>query len=337
MSNAQLALPGLAEDFGVDRVEWVWSEDEGEVNVVEHFVHATVMRDEVVQALAPKAGGVYVDATLGGGGHSEAILEADAEARVIAFDRDQAAIAAARARLERFEDRIEIVHSNFGKIREELSRIGISRVSGICADLGVSSPQLDDPERGMSFRREGPIDMRMDTSAGDTARDLIARLSDDELADVIYKFGDERRSRRIARSIKRALEHNELESTLDLRRAVVRAVGPVRVGGVDPATRTFQALRIAVNGEIDELMSLLESLHDLLEPGGAAAILTFHSLEDRPVKQAFQNRKLWIPVWKKFIMPTEDELAQNPRARSAKLRASRRAEDDSSGEIGEES
>jgi 16S rRNA (cytosine1402-N4)-methyltransferase len=325
MSNAQLALPGLAEDFAVDRVEWVWSEDEGEVNVVEHFVHATVMRDEVVQALAPHAGGIYVDATLGGGGHSEAILEANEGARVIAFDRDEVAIAAARARLERFEDRIEIVHANFGKIREELSRIGISRVSGICADLGVSSPQLDDPDRGMSFRREGPIDMRMDASSGETARDLIARLSDDELADVIYKYGDERRSRRIARSIRRALEHNELDTTLDLRRAVVRAVGPVRVGGVDPATRTFQALRIAVNGEIDELGALLESMHDLLEPGGAAAILTFHSLEDRPVKQAFQNRTLWVPVWKKFIMPSEDELAQNPRARSAKLRASRRA------------
>jgi 16S rRNA (cytosine1402-N4)-methyltransferase len=326
MSNAQLALPGLAEDFSVDRVEWVWSEDEGEVNVVEHFVHATVMRDEVVQALAPHAGGIYVDATLGGGGHSEAILEADPGAKVIAFDRDTVAIAAAQARLERFEDRIEIVHSSFGRIREELSRMGISRVSGICADLGVSSPQLDDPDRGMSFRREGPIDMRMDASGeGETARDLIARLSDDELADVIYKYGDERRSRRIARSIKRALEHNELDTTLDLRRAIVRAVGPVRVGGVDPATRTFQALRIAVNGEIDELALLLGSLADLLEPGGAAAILTFHSLEDRPVKQAFADRKLWVPVWKKFIMPSEDELAANPRARSAKLRASRLA------------
>ena len=327
MSNAQLALPGLTEDFSVDRVEWVWSEDEGEVNVVEHFVHATVMRDEVVQALAPHAGGVYVDATLGGGGHSEAILEADPGARVIAFDRDAVAIAAAQARLERFEDRIEIVHSSFGRIREELSRMGISSVSGICADLGVSSPQLDDPERGMSFRREGPIDMRMDASDGETARDLIARLSDDELADVIYKYGDERRSRRIARSIKRALKHNELDTTLDLRRAIVRAVGPVRVGGVDPATRTFQALRIAVNGEIDELTKLLASLADLLEPGGAAAILTFHSLEDRPVKQAFSDRNLWIPVWKKFIMPSEEELASNPRARSAKLRASRRAVD----------
>ncbi|MEO8876109.1 MAG: 16S rRNA (cytosine(1402)-N(4))-methyltransferase RsmH, partial [Polyangiaceae bacterium] len=187
--SAQLALPGLAADFGVDRVEWVWSEDEGEVNVVEHFVHATVMRDEVVQALAPREGGVYVDATLGGGGHSEAILEANPGARVIAFDRDTVAIAAAQARLERFEDRIEIVHANFGRVREELTRMGIPHVSGICADLGVSSPQLDDAARGMSFRREGPIDMRMDgTGDGETAREMIHRLSDDQLADVIFQY-----------------------------------------------------------------------------------------------------------------------------------------------------
>lgn len=325
MTSAQLALPGLAEDFANDRVEWVWSEDEGEVNVVEPFVHATVMRDEMVQALAPRAGGIYVDATLGGGGHTEAILEAEPGARVIAFDRDEVAIAAARARLERFEERVDIVHAPFGQIENELEKLGISQVAGICADLGVSSPQLDDPLRGMSFRREGPLDMRMDTGAGETALELIARLDDDELANVIYNYGDERRSRRIARSIHRALEAGELHTTLDLRRAIVRAVGPVRVGGVDPATRTFQALRIAVNGEMDELEKLLAALPRILEVGGTAAILSFHSLEDRPVKQAFSDRSRWVPVWKKFIAPSEEELAQNPRARSAKLRASRRA------------
>ncbi|HEX7664532.1 MAG TPA: 16S rRNA (cytosine(1402)-N(4))-methyltransferase RsmH, partial [Polyangiaceae bacterium] len=285
--SAQLALPGLAEDFASDRVEWVWSEDEEEVNVVEHFVHATVMRDEVVQALAPRAGGIYVDATLGGGGHTEGILEAEPNARVIAFDKDAIAIAAAKHRLERFEERVDIVHAPFANIEQELARLGISRVSGICADLGVSSPQLDDPLRGMSFRREGPIDMRMDAESGETALEMIARMDDDELANVIYNYGDERRSRRIARSIHRALEAGELETTLDLRRAIVRAVGPVRVGGVDPATRTFQALRIAVNGELSELETLLAALPKIVEVGGAAAILTFHSLEDRPVKQAF--------------------------------------------------
>ncbi|MGH7280808.1 MAG: 16S rRNA (cytosine(1402)-N(4))-methyltransferase RsmH [Polyangiaceae bacterium] len=292
---------------------------------MEAFVHATIMRDEVVQALAPRAGGIYVDATLGGGGHTEAILSAEPEARVIAFDRDAVAIAAATARLAPFEERVDIVHAPFGQIERELANMGISRVSGICADLGVSSPQLDAAERGMSFRREGPLDMRMDMDSGETAHELIARLDDDELADVIYKYGDERRSRRIARSIHRALEAGELETTLDLRRAIVRAVGPVRVGGVDPATRTFQALRIAVNHELDELEKLLASLPRILEVGGAAAILSFHSLEDRPVKQAFSDRSSWVPVWKKFIAPSEDEIAANPRARSAKLRASRRA------------
>ena len=320
-----LPLPGLAEDFASDRVEWIWSEDEEEVTAMETFVHATVMRDEVVQALAPRPGGIYVDATLGGGGHTEAILSAEPEARVIAFDRDAVAIAAATARLAPFEERVEIVHAPFGQIENELKKMGISRVAGICADLGVSSPQLDDAERGMSFRREGPLDMRMDMESGETAHELIARLDDDELADVIYKYGDERRSRRIARSIHRALAAGELETTLDLRRAIVRAVGPVRVGGVDPATRTFQALRIAVNHELDELEKLLASLPRILEVGGAAAILSFHSLEDRPVKQAFSDRSSWVPVWKKFIAPTEDEIAANPRARSAKLRASRRA------------
>ncbi|MEO8801448.1 MAG: 16S rRNA (cytosine(1402)-N(4))-methyltransferase RsmH [Polyangiaceae bacterium] len=322
--SAQLALPGLAEDFGSDRVEWVWSEDEEEVNVVEHFVHATVMRDEVVQALAPRAGGIYVDATLGGGGHTEGILEVEPDARVIAFDRDAIAIAAAKHRLERFEERVDIVHAPFGQIERELERMGISRVSGICADLGVSSPQLDDPLRGMSFQREGPIDMRMDADSGETAREMIERMDDDELANVIYNYGDERRSRRIARSIHRALEAGELETTLDLRRAIVRAVGPVRVGGVDPATRTFQALRIAVNGEISELETLLAALPKLVEIDGAAAILTFHSLEDRPVKRAFADRSTWTPIWKKFLAPSDEETAQNPRARSAKLRASRR-------------
>lgn len=318
--DAQLGLPGI--DGGT--VEWVWSDDEGAINVVESFVHATVMPTEVVDALAPRDGGVYVDATLGGGGHTEAILERAPGAKVIGFDRDPAAIAAATQRLGRFEDRVEIVRATFGRAREELAAMGITKVDGVCADLGVSSPQIDDALRGMSFRREGPLDMRMDPDSGETALDLIERLDDDELADVIYQYGDERRSRRIARSIKRALSEGELVTTLDLRRAIVRAVGPMRVGGIDPATRTFQALRIAVNAELAELGALLAALPEMLAPGGVAAILSFHSLEDRMAKQAFSARDVWEPLTKKPLVATDDECVQNPRSRSAKLRAARR-------------
>jgi 16S rRNA (cytosine1402-N4)-methyltransferase len=175
----------------------------------------------------------------------------------------------------------------------------------------------------MSFRREGPLDMRMDRSSGETALELIERLDDDELADVIFRYGDERRSRRIARSIKRALGDGELGTTLDLRRAIVRAVGPVRVGGVDPATRTFQALRIAVNAELEELEALLRALPSILEPGGVAAILSFHSLEDRLVKQAFHDKSTWEPLNKKPLAASEEERSLNLRSRSAKLRAAR--------------
>lgn len=320
MTNAQqLPLPGLVAD---DALEWVWAEDaEGETDV--SFAHTTVMKHEVVLALAPVDGGVYVDATLGGGGHTEAILETAPGAKVIAFDRDVVAADAARERLLPFGDRVVVVRSNFGAMREKLAELGIERVSGVCADLGVSSPQLDEADRGMSFRREGPIDMRMDRTSGETALELIDRLDDDELADIIFRYGDERRSRRIARSIKRSLSEGELATTLDLRRAIVRAVGPVRVGGVDPATRTFQALRIAVNSELEELESLLLALGSVLEPGGVAAILSFHSLEDRLVKQAFHDRQAWEPLWKKPRSASEEEQAINLRSRSAKLRAAR--------------
>jgi 16S rRNA (cytosine1402-N4)-methyltransferase len=241
------------------------------------------------------------------------------------LDRDQVALDAARRRLERFGDRVTFVKTAFGRIEDALGQIGIQQVSGLCADLGVSSPQLDDAARGMSFRREGPIDMRMDPSEGEeTALELIARLSDDQLADVIFQYGDERRSRRIARSMKRALADNQLASTLDLRRAIVRAVGPVRVGGIDPATRTFQALRIAVNRELEELEQLMTALPRLLEPGGVAAILSFHSLEDRLVKRAFHAKDVWAALTKKPVVASDEEGAANPRSRSAKLRSARR-------------
>lgn len=320
MTQAQLALPGVVTESAG---EWVWTEEAYVTPEVSEFSHATVMKSEVIAALAPGAG-TYVDATVGGGGHAEAILEAHAEARVVAFDRDQTALDAARARLARFGDRVTFVKTPFGRVAEALSQLGVGAVAGLCADLGVSSPQLDDAARGMSFRREGPIDMRMDPTEGETALELVDRLTDDELANVIYEYGEEKRSRRIARSVKRALADNQLHTTLDLRRAIVRAVGPVRVGGVDPATRTFQALRIAVNGELEELERLLAMLPDVVAPRGVAAVISFHSLEDRLAKRAFHDRDVWAPLTKKPLVATEEEAAQNPRARSAKLRAARR-------------
>jgi 16S rRNA (cytosine1402-N4)-methyltransferase len=319
MSSAQLALPGVLADGSV---EWVWRDDFDEGSEVKRFEHTTVMKGEVVRAIAPKAGGVYVDATLGAGGHTVALLEAEPKARIVAFDRDPAAVGAAAEWLVPVADRVVLVRSVFSRLREQLDELGIGRVDGVVADLGVSSPQLEDPERGMSFRREGPIDMRMDPDGEQTALELVGALSDDELANVIFEYGDERRSRRIARSIKKALAAGELRTTLDLRRAIVRAVGPTRVGGIDPATRTFQALRIAVNQELEELAHLLGELPSVLAPGGVAAILSFHSLEDRLVKRAFLTPG-WTPMTKKPSCPTDEEYAQNPRARSAKLRAAR--------------
>ena len=310
----QLPLPGVVES-----VEWTWAEEETESM---RFVHATVLLSETVGALAPDDG-VYVDATVGGGGHAEAILQASTKSRVIAFDRDPAALEAARARLAPFGERATFVHARFGEVEERLAALGVEKVQGLCADLGVSSPQIDDPSRGMSFRHEGPLDMRMDPSAGETALEMIERLDEEELADVIYRAGDERRSRRIARSIKRAQRDRELASTLDLRRAIVRAVGPMRVGGIDPATRTFQALRIVLNDELGELEHLLASLPRVLAVGGVAAIISFHSLEDRRVKHGFADRTTWEPLTKKPVLATDAEREANPRAGSAKLRAAR--------------
>lgn len=290
------------------------------------FHHLTVLKGETVDALAPKAGGTYLDLTLGGGGHTEALLERAEGTRVIAFDRDPSAIASARARLERFAPRVTFVQAPFSRVEEELASRGVTEVDGLMADLGVSSPQLDTAERGMSFRREGPLDMRMDPTQGETAADLIVRLTQEELADVIYHLGEERRSRRVARCIKQALDAGELASTFDLRRAIVRAVGPQRVGGIDPATRTFQALRLAVNRELEELSLLLGKAARVLRPQGVAAFISFHSLEDRLVKRAFLNQSEWRRLHKKPAIPSLEEQAENPRSRSAKLRAASRAD-----------
>lgn len=285
------------------------------------FHHLTVLLKETVGYLAPKDGGTYLDLTLGAGGHTEAILQACGGAHVIGIDRDPSAIVAARRRLERFGSRVTFIQAKFSDAESELRARGIGPVDGLLADLGVSSPQLDTAERGMSFRREGPLDMRMDPTDGETAADLLVRLTQDELADVIYHLGEERRSRRVARCIKQALDAGELASTFDLRRAIVRAVGPRRVGGIDPATRTFQALRLAVNRELEELTELLRASKNLIRPGGVAAIISFHSLEDRLVKRAFLERNVWQRLSKRPVVAGLEEQAENPRSRSAKLRA----------------
>ncbi len=289
------------------------------------FPHVSVLKTELSDALAPRRGQVFVDATLGAGGHAEAVLAIEGT-RVIGIDRDETALSIARARLARFGDRFTPVKARFSEVEEVLGQLGIGAVNGLYADVGLSSMQLDESDRGMSFRQEGPLDMRMDTSSGETALELIERLEADELADVIFKLGEERRSRRVARCIKQALEAGELKTTLDLRRAVVRAVGPARVGGVDPATRTFQALRIAVNQEIDELVALTDAAAKLVVLGGVFAVISFHSLEDRVVKRALKDRAVWAPLTKKPVVPSDAEVSDNPRARSAKLRAARRSD-----------
>jgi 16S rRNA (cytosine1402-N4)-methyltransferase len=290
------------------------------------FAHVSVMLSEVVEALEPSRGGVFVDATAGGAGHSAALLAAAPNLRLVACDRDPLAVRTAQARLAQFGERALVVHASFDQIPQRLAEAGITQIDGLLADLGLSSQQLADAERGMSFRSSGPLDMRMDPTRGETALELIERLSQDELANVIYELGEERRSRRVARCIKQAFEAGELKDTLELRRAVVRAVGPRRLGGVDPATKTFQALRIAVNSELDQIASLLDFAKTALAPGGIAAIISFHSLEDRLVKRAFVERDFWQRLSKKPILAGETELAENPRARSAKLRAARRVE-----------
>jgi 16S rRNA (cytosine1402-N4)-methyltransferase len=286
--------------------------------------HVSVMQREMVSLLQPRAAGVYVDCTLGAGGHTEALLEAGAS-QVIAIDRDPEAIELAKGRLAHFGGRVLYHQARFSDLGDVLAQVGIDRVDGIMADLGVSSMQIDDAARGMSFRRSGPIDMRMNPGEGETAAEFIERVDADELTQVISELGEERRARRIARCIKQASEAGRLQTTLDLRRAIIRAVGPSRVGGVDPATRSFQALRIAVNEELLEVARLMDVAATHTEPGGYFAVMSFHSLEDRIVKRAMRDRDVWQAVTRKPLVASEDERDMNPRARSAKLRVARRA------------
>ncbi len=288
------------------------------------FVHETVLLRETVEGVAPVSGGTYVDVTLGGGGHTQALLEASApDGKVYGVDRDPNALAAARARLASYGERVVFLHGRFSDLTSLLAELGVTQVQGVIADLGVSSPQLDHADRGFSFARPGPLDMRMDPTSGEPLSELLLSWTTEELADILYEYGEERASRPIARSIKAALELGELLTTEDLRRTVVRVLGP-RKGGADPATRTFQALRMAVNAETDELDTLLRILPDVLADHGRASVISFHSGEDRKVKHAFRDDARLKPLTKRPLEAGDAESDLNPRARSAKLRVAER-------------
>jgi len=285
------------------------------------FVHISVLSRELIAGLEVRAGGHYLDATVGGGGHSRLILEAAPDVRVTALDQDEQAIAAAQAKLAEFGDRVQFWHGNFSDYNP-----GSQKFDGIIADLGVSSAQFDIPERGFSFRHEAALDMRMDQRQDLTAAEIINTWDEAELADIFYHYGEERLSRRIARNI---VEQRPFETTTELAEAIARCVPRAyRYGRIHPATRAFQGLRIAVNQELKVLETLLKTAPQWLKTGGRVGIISFHSLEDRMVKHSLRNSPLLKVITKKPILPQEDELEANPRSRSAKLRfAERRPED----------
>ena len=281
--------------------------------------HIPVLLEEVMKFLDPKPGGRFIDATLGAGGHTRAILERTApDGRVLAIDQDELALAGARESLQSFGSRLIMEHSNFKNIAPLAAGHGFLEAEGVLADIGISSMMVDDPSRGFSFMREGPLDMRMDRTQDLTAADVVNTYAEKEIADILYTYGEERRSRPIARSIVRA---RPLRLTTDLTRAIERVMGGPR-GRIHPATRTFQALRIFVNGELSSLESFLDSSMTVIRSGGRLVVITFHSLEDRIVKQKFRTPP--VPgraLTKKVVVATEEEVRRNPRARSAKLRA----------------
>lgn len=287
-------------------------------------VHVPVMTADVVTFLQPARGGLFVDCTIGPGGHARALLEAGA-GRVIGIDRDADALAAARQALAPWADRVELVHADFREIATVLDQRGVRVVDGALADLGVSTLQLEAEGRGFSFQRDEPLDMRMDRRAPETASHLVNTLSERELADLIFTYGEERHARRIARRIVEARRRGPIRTTLELARLVRRAI-PGRRGRIDPATRTFQALRIRVNHELERLDAFLRDVVDRLRAGGRFVVIAFHSLEDRIVKRTFHalDGHLVRVLTKKPLRPAPIEVASNPRARSARLRAAER-------------
>lgn len=306
--------------------------------------HRPVLLNETISLLQPEQGGLFVDGTLGLGGHSEAILEASIDASVIGLDRDREALRWATKRLARFGSRFRAVHSNFRSIARVVEEEGVERVRGVLVDLGVSSLQFDSEERGFSFRHDAPLDMRMDSEADEeTAAELLEHLPEEEIARIIYEYGEERHSRRIARWIVERRERGEpVRTTKELAELVARAVKANKKDRIHPATRTFQALRIAVNEELEGLEEFIETSIDLLEEGGRFCAISFHSLEDRIVKRTLKRlsgycecsarapvctcgaRRAVEILTRRPVSPSEREVEENPRARSAKLRACRR-------------
>jgi 16S rRNA (cytosine1402-N4)-methyltransferase len=307
---------------------------------VEEPRHLSVMAEEALGFLKPRAGGIYVDATLGGGGHALKILTSVPGARLIAIDQDAEAITRCKPILEPFKEQVSFVEDNFRNISEIVQREGLDGVDGILADIGLSTFQLESVARGFSFMKDARLDMRMDTTLETTAYDLVNNLSASELERIFSKYGEERFSRRIARAIVAKRAEREIETTIELRELIHGSVpAKFKRGKIDPATRVFQALRIAVNDELASLEEFLDGSVESLNPGGALVVISFHSLEDRIVKRKFRElsrdcicppripqcvcsheRKLEL-LTRKPVKPTEIEVASNPRARSAKLRA----------------
>ncbi|MCE5244502.1 MAG: 16S rRNA (cytosine(1402)-N(4))-methyltransferase RsmH [Syntrophobacteraceae bacterium] len=303
--------------------------------------HVPVMRDPAVELLGCRSGGVYVDGTIGGGGYAEAILDASApDGFLIGLDWDGDAIDRVRRRLDRFRERLVLERASFADLPIILKRLNIVTVDGIVLDLGISSYQLDDPLRGFSFSLDGPLDMRMDRSRGETAADLVNSLPEKELADVIYRFGEERWSRRIAGAIVARRKQQPFSRTGELAELIRGAVPKTRDSArIHPATRSFQALRLAVNREQDALGRFLDGALEVLKPGGRLCIVSFHSLEDRMVKVKFrewarscrcpadaiqcrcEGKPLGRLLVRKVLRPAPEEVESNPRARSARLRA----------------
>jgi 16S rRNA (cytosine1402-N4)-methyltransferase len=285
--------------------------------------HEAVMPAQVVSLLEPSRGGLFVDCTTGLGGHTMLLLDHGAE-RVLGLDRDADALQIAAARLQAYGDRVELVHSDYRQLGAVLEARSIAGVHGVLVDLGVSSMQLDADGRGFTFRRDEPLDMRMDRTTGPTLADLLDTVEEEDLANVIFQFGEERHSRRIARSIVRRRASGRIETTGELADLVRRAVPARGYQRIDPATRTFQALRIWVNRELEALDTFLTDASRRLLAGARLAVISFHSLEDRIVKHTFRAiaaaGDLWRVLTRKPVVPGEDEIARNPRARSAKLR-----------------
>ncbi len=281
--------------------------------------HVSVLPMEVIHYLAPAPGKVLIDATVGGGGHTRLLAERVAPTgRVIGLDQDVAMLALAKPRLTGLP--VSLRQANFADLLDVLRLEQVDQVDGVLADLGICSDQLDVADRGFSFARSGPLDMRMNPEIGEPAHDLIYRLSERELADLFWRYGEERYSRRVAKRIVETRRKQAIETT-DQLADLVRSCVPRGNAPIDPATRVFQALRIAVNDELHVLEQLLTDLPKALKPGGIAVLISFHSLEDRRVKQAFRKREFWEQITRKPVMADEAEIQNNPRARSAKLRA----------------